>query len=246
MMTLPREGIVWRGRLVTEHAARVVRAAAPQAVRFSLEVARGMDYIATHDMVHRDLAARNVLLSAKLECKVTDFGLARDVYEGDGQYIANAGYKQSNPTAWKWTSLEGLRQSTYTIEGDVWSYGVLLSEICSLGDTPYADVRQFSNDFLDFLKGGGRMKKGKHWSPILYSVMTDCWVFDPSERASFKVRVSRRQNLLAGRSGLCRQTIMLPARAALRCEHALPCRGLADARRPSLGSGHNPGSPACC
>ena len=127
-----------------------------QAVRFALEVARGMDYIASLKMVHRDLAARNVLLSAKLECKITDFGLARDVYEGDGQYIANAGYKESNPTAWKWTSLEGLRQSTYTIEGDVWSYGILLSEISSLGDMPYADVRQFSNNFLDFLKGGGK------------------------------------------------------------------------------------------
>ena len=115
-----------------------------------------MRYIAAQKMVHRDLATRNILLSTKLECKITDFGLARDLYEGDGQYIANAGYKQSNPTAWKWTSLEGLRQSTYTIEGDVWSYGILLSEISSLGDTPYADVRQFSNDFLDFLKGGGK------------------------------------------------------------------------------------------
>jgi len=151
-----------------------------------------MDYIATLKMVHRDLAARNVLLSSKLECKITDFGLARDLYEGDGQYIANAGYKESNPTAWKWTSLEGLRQSTYTIEGDVWSYGILLSEICSLGDMPYADVRQFSNDFLDFLKGGGRMKKGQHWSPILYGVMTDCWAFDPSDRATFKVIALRK------------------------------------------------------
>ena len=107
------------------------------AVRFALEIARGMRYIAAQKMVHRDLAARNILLSTKLECKVTDFGLARDLYEGDGQYVANAGYKESNPTAWKWTSLEGLRQSTYTIEGDVWSYGILLSEICSLGDMPY-------------------------------------------------------------------------------------------------------------
>ena len=39
-----------------------------------------MQHIAYHSMVHRDLAARNVLLSAALVCKITDFGLARDVY----------------------------------------------------------------------------------------------------------------------------------------------------------------------
>lgn len=82
--------------LPSDVAALTAIAAAPlaqlQAVRFSLEIARGMKYIADQKMVHRDLAARNVLLSAKLECKITDFGLARDLYEGNGQYIASVGY----------------------------------------------------------------------------------------------------------------------------------------------------------
>ena len=46
----------------------------------AVQVASGMQHIAYHSMVHRDLAARNVLLSAALVCKITDFGLARDVY----------------------------------------------------------------------------------------------------------------------------------------------------------------------
>ena len=37
-------------------------------------------------LIHRDLAARNVLLGDKLQCKITDFGMARDLGLGDGIY----------------------------------------------------------------------------------------------------------------------------------------------------------------
>ena len=42
------------------------------------------------------------------------------------------GYTPSNPTAWPWTSLEGLVDGIYTTQGDVWSYGVVLVELCNL------------------------------------------------------------------------------------------------------------------
>ena len=82
-----------------------------------------------------------------------------------------SGYTFSNPTAYKWTSLEGLRHQIYTIEGDVWSYGIVLAEISSLGDVPYMQFRNFSMEFVDFLKGGGRMEKGRGWLPVLYETM---------------------------------------------------------------------------
>ena len=81
-------------------------------------------------------------------------------------------YKTSNPTAYKWTALEGLTQSVFTIEGDVWSFAIVLSEICSLGNTPYIQYRSLTGDFIHYLTCGGRMEQGRDWScPFLYSIM---------------------------------------------------------------------------
>lgn len=42
-------------------------------------------------LVHRDLAARNVLLSKEKVCKISDFGLTRDIYEDDAYFKRSKG-----------------------------------------------------------------------------------------------------------------------------------------------------------
>ena len=46
--------------------------------------------------VHRDLAARNVLLADKMVCKVSDFGLTRDIYIDDAYWKKSSGRGKEN------------------------------------------------------------------------------------------------------------------------------------------------------
>ena len=45
--------------------------------------------ICCSQLVHRDLAARNVLVAAGKICKISDFGLTRDVHEGDAYHYSS-------------------------------------------------------------------------------------------------------------------------------------------------------------
>ena len=46
-------------------------------IRILRDVAAGMEYLQSKGFIHRDLAARNILVNAKKNCKISDFGLSR-------------------------------------------------------------------------------------------------------------------------------------------------------------------------
>uniref|UniRef100_A0AAY4DVT0 receptor protein-tyrosine kinase n=1 Tax=Denticeps clupeoides TaxID=299321 RepID=A0AAY4DVT0_9TELE len=146
---------------------------------FTYQVARGMDFLSSKNCVHRDLAARNVLLSQGKIVKICDFGLARDIMH-DNNYVS----KGSTFLPVKWMAPESIFDNLYTAMSDVWSYGILLWEIFSLGGTPYPGM-VVDSSFYNKIKSGYRMAQPEHASNDVYDMMMRCWNSEPEKRPSF-------------------------------------------------------------
>ncbi|KAK8759241.1 hypothetical protein V5799_003127 [Amblyomma americanum] len=95
----------------------------------------------------------------------------------------------------KWIAIESIRDRVFTTKSDVWSYGVLLWEMFSLGRNPYPGV-VIDESFYKRLENGYRMEKPEYAPDDVYEIMQSCWQAEPKERPDFSTLVTRLGDLL--------------------------------------------------
>ncbi|XP_043925533.1 vascular endothelial growth factor receptor 3 isoform X2 [Protopterus annectens] len=188
MLTNRHQNIQWEMQEVDDLWKRPLTV--EDLICYSFQVARGMEFLASRKCIHRDLAARNILLSDNNVVKICDFGLARDIYK-DPDYVR----KGNARLPLKWMAPESIFDKVYTTQSDVWSFGVLLWEIFSLGASPYPGV-QINEEFCQRLKEGTRMRAPEYAPAEIYRIMLSCWHGNPKQRPLFSDLVEKLGDLL--------------------------------------------------
>ncbi|XP_046870717.1 tyrosine-protein kinase transmembrane receptor ROR2 isoform X2 [Hypomesus transpacificus] len=143
------------------------------------QVAAGMEYLSSHHVVHKDLAIRNILVCDKLNIKILDLGLFRDVYSADYYKLMGA-----SPFPIRWMSPEAIMYGKFSTDSDIWSYGVVLWEIFSYGLQPYCG---YSNqDVIEMVRSRQVLACPDDCPAWIYTVMLECWSEFPARRPRFK------------------------------------------------------------
>lgn len=156
---------------------------------FAYQVARGMEFLSSKGIIHRDLAARNVLVGENNVCKVADFGFARDVI---GNHVYER--KSEGRLPIRWMAPESLYDNIFTHKTDVWSFGVLMWEIVTLGSTPYPGMA--AGEVMKKVRDGYRLEKPEHCKREVYNIIFYCWDKEPQERPTFTELVRMLDGLL--------------------------------------------------
>ncbi len=117
-----------------------------------IQISNGCLYLESNKIVHRDLAARNCLLNKddnnNLIVKISDLGLARNIYTKEIYEIKN---KRKLPL--RWMAPESIFDGFFTSKSDVWSFGILMSEIFNYKAQPFYGLS--NNEFIQVLKNKG-------------------------------------------------------------------------------------------
>lgn len=149
-----------------------------QLLHICKQIAAGMAYLASLNHVHRDLACRNCLVNKSMTVKIGDFGMSRKLYSKD--------YYRINGQAVlpvRWMSPEALIYGKFSVEGDVWSFGVVMWEVFSYALQPYYGIS--NEEVTEAIRRGRTLKIPEDCPAEVYDLMKECWTMDSQSRPDF-------------------------------------------------------------
>lgn len=161
-------------------------------LKWSYSIAQGMAYLARMKIMHGDLAARNIMVGENYVAKISDFGLSKVIPYYNEDYKKT----QRKLIPWAWMATEYLKTGDFNIKSDVWSFGVVLWEIFTVGNRPYGINPDYECEKMKIL-GGERLPLpdladlipcGRE---VYEEVMLACWMEEARQRPDFAAIVTQ-------------------------------------------------------
>lgn len=153
-----------------------------QVYHIGKQVLLALEFLQDKHLFHGDVAARNILIQCDLTAKLCGLGLAYEVH-------TQGAISSTRTVPLKWLAPERLLLRPAGIRGDVWSFGILLYEMVTLGAPPYPEVPPLS--ILQHLQRRKIMKRPSSCTHTMYGLMKSCWRWSEDSRPSLRELRSR-------------------------------------------------------
>eukprot|EP00429_Kryptoperidinium_foliaceum_P043547 CAMPEP_0176120198 /NCGR_PEP_ID=MMETSP0120_2-20121206/60457_1 /TAXON_ID=160619 /ORGANISM="Kryptoperidinium foliaceum, Strain CCMP 1326" /LENGTH=435 /DNA_ID=CAMNT_0017454647 /DNA_START=76 /DNA_END=1383 /DNA_ORIENTATION=+ len=168
-----------------------------ERVKVALDIAKIMKYLHSLDLVFRDLKPDNLGFAADGTLKLFDFGLCKELKKHNA--LDDGTYKMTGHTgSRRYMAPEVALDRPYNNTVDVYSFGILLWEMCAL-EKPFAGFN-CNRHMREVVIAGDRPKMDSahtaHWPIDLQWIMNSSWSSDPASRPSFETIVQTLQHVV--------------------------------------------------
>ncbi|XP_068602974.1 tyrosine-protein kinase STYK1-like [Brachionichthys hirsutus] len=141
------------------------------------QVASALEYLHTQSCIHGNVGARSVLVGGDLTAKLWGLGSA---YRSRSQVHAPGGGEVMELR--KWQAPEVLSRGAVSHRSDVWSFGILLYEMITLGEPPFAHL--MATGVLQHLQRGKHLTRPASCSSTLFAIIESCCGWNANRRPS--------------------------------------------------------------
>ncbi|XP_030044022.1 tyrosine-protein kinase STYK1 [Microcaecilia unicolor] len=146
-----------------------------QVYSLALQVLAALEFLQQRNLIHGDVAARSILVQSDFTAKLGALGRVYESY-------AHGAVSSQRAVPLKWLAPERILRNPASTKSDIWSFGILLYEMITLGAPPYPDIPPL--DILMQLQRGHIMQRPSSCQPGLYGIMKSCWAWKEKHRPS--------------------------------------------------------------